>query len=82
MKIKINGLNYIVSFNYQRAGKILLNYCVKHKCCDCVISKYAKQKSGICICDFDVYNIYAYRPSLIIKMLRLIRSNYVSPDIQ
>ena len=82
MKIIINGLNYIVSFNYRRAGKILQNYCEKHKCRDCVIGKHAKQKSTICIYDFDVYNIYAYRPSLIIKMLRLIRGNYVSTDRQ
>ena len=79
MKIKINGLNYIVSFNYRRAGKILQNYCDKHKCSDCVIGKQDKQKSTICIYDFGIYNIYSYRPSRIIKMLRLIRNNYVNP---
>lgn len=44
MKLRTNILHHIVLFNCERAGKILQNYCKKHKCRDCVIDKHAKQK--------------------------------------
>lgn len=66
---------YKATFNYERAGKIIENYCQTQQCNTCPLQQFARRKGAICILFFGRAGICRYRPIALIEIMKTIRSN-------